>query len=118
MLEDCDRRALKVTLRICKLSEKSEIKNLLVSDVDIKFNRDMSENLLVKTQGLMNLLSCDIPREYALPIVNLFSDSNAVVKSMNEKFGEQTPSQNNDTQITNKQNNDIVKVNQLENQEQ
>lgn len=118
MLEDCDRRALKVTLRICKLSEKSEIKNLLVSDVDIKFNRDMSENLLVKTQGLMNLLSCDIPREYALPIVNLFSDSNAVVKSMNEKFGEQTPSQNNNTQITNKQNNDIVKVNQLENQEQ
>lgn len=118
MLEDCDRRALKVTLKICKLSANSDIKNLLVSDVDIKFNRDMSENLLVKTQGLMNLLSCDIPREYALPIVNLFSDSNAVVKSMNEKFGEQTPNNQSKDEEVNIQNNKITKVNQVENQEQ
>lgn len=104
MLYDCDYKALKTILKICKLSSKSKIKNLMASEVDIKFNRDMSENLLVKTQGLMNLLSCDIPREYALPIVNLFSDSTAVVKSMQEKFGEQVSQQGA------KQNNDFGNI--------
>lgn len=127
MLWDCDYKSLKVILKICKLTDKSEIKELKASDVDIKFNRDMSENLLVKTQGLMNLLSCDIPREYAIPIVNLFSDSTAVVKKMDERFGEQVSQQNskkgfenNNTSNINDiqaQNNNIKQIEETDNQD-
>ena len=90
MITMCDYKSLKKILKICKETASSGISTLKVSDIDIKLQRDMSDNLLVKTQGLLNLLSADIPREYALPIVNLFSDSNAVVKMMQDKFGDQT----------------------------
>lgn len=93
MLSMCDYQVLKKILKICKEASESGIKNLKASDIDIKFQRDVSDNLLVKTQGLMNLLAADIPREYALPIVNLFSDSNAVVKKMQEMFGDQVSQQ-------------------------
>ena len=83
----------------------------------------MSDNLLVKTQGLLNLLSADIPREYALPIINLFSDSNAVVKAMQDKFGDQATQQNagnkNNTNINDKTNNQNNKLNNvIENENQ
>lgn len=90
MLAMCDYQVLKKILRVCRETADTKIKDLRASDIDIKFQRDMSDNLLVKTQGLLNLLSADIPREYALPIVNLFSDSNAVVNKMQEMFGDQT----------------------------
>ena len=79
----------------------------------------MSDNLLVKTQGLLNLLSADIPREYALPIVNLFSDSNAVVKMMQDKFGDQVSQQKagtkepDTTNIDDKAKNQANKLNNL-----
>ena len=115
MITMCDYQTLKKILKICKETANSGISTLKASDIDIKLQRDMSDNLLVKTQGLLNLLSADIPREYALPIVNLFSDSNAVVKMMQDKFGDQKSQQNgnNDkdtTNINNKtdnQNNDL-----------
>lgn len=127
-IKSCDFKAMKTLIKICKAREKSGIKELKAKDVDNKLNRDMSENLLVKTQGLMNLLACDIPREYAIPIVNLFSDSTAVVNAMQSKFGDQVSQQNaqktsldtnSNTQNINKsqkQNNDITRIEQKENQ--
>ena len=125
MITMCDYKSLKKILKICKESPASGISTLKASDIDIKLQRDMSDNLLVKTQGLLNLLSADIPREYALPIVNLFSDSNAVVKMMQDKFGDQASQQgaiNTDFNTTNiddtanNQNNEINNV--LENANQ
>ena len=115
MFKTCDFNSLKVLLKICKTSEKSEIKTLKATEVDSKMNRDMSDNLLVKTQGLMNLLNAKIPKQYALPIVNLFSDSNAVVQEMEANAEPQTIQ---DTQINNKQNNKITNANQLDMQGQ
>ena len=97
MLAMCDYQVLKKILKVCRETAETKINNLRASDIDIKFQRDMSDNLLVKTQGLLNLLSADIPREYALPIVNLFSDSNAVVNKMQEMFGDQTSQLNPQT---------------------
>lgn len=109
MITMCDYQTLKKILKICKETASSGISTLKASDIDIKLQRDMSDNLLVKTQGLLNLLSADIPREYALPIVNLFSDSNAVVKMMQDKFGDQQSQQNasnkDNTNIDDKTNN-------------
>lgn len=123
MLRMCDRKALKVILKICRNTNNSEIKSLKTSDIDIKFNIDKSENLLVKTQGLMNLLNSNIPKEYAVPVVDLFGDSTAVVSAMNKEQEERDKKaqeiqntvqnypetkQNNAVDNTNAQNNKIT----------
>lgn len=123
----CDLKSLEVALEICKQNTESEIKDLNISEIDNKFQRDMSENLLVKTQGLMNLYSCDIPRNVANSIVNLFGDPNAVTKEQEKLFGEQQSQQgsksnanqggfgNNDTStqdVANEQNNKITETTQ------
>ena len=128
---DCDKQCLKVILKICKNSPDSEIKNLKLIDVEPKFQRDVSDNLLVKTQGLMNLLECKIPKKYALEIPNLFSDVEAVVKDMEteekerqEQFEQNQEGFNNAQNTTktvdkaNEQNNDIKNTEEIENQEQ
>ena len=110
-------------MRICKNTTNSDIKTLNVADIDNKFQREMSENLLVKTQGLMNLYDCDVPREIANSIVNLFSDPNAVTEKQNKLFGEQQSRQSKSTNggdntpiddKINKQNNDLTRTTQTE----
>lgn len=119
----CDLKCLEIMLKICKNIKDSKIKNLNVSDIDNKFQREMSENLLVKTQGLMNLYDCDVPREIANSIVNLFSDPNAVTELQNKLFGEQQSRQNksangeNNTPTDdkiNEQNNNLTRTTQTE----
>ena len=94
MFARCDFNSLKVIIKVCQSVEGSGIKKLKPSDIDSKFQRDMSDNLLVKTQGLMNLYSCDIPREYANAIVNLFGDPHAVTQLQEKLFGAQQSQQN------------------------
>lgn len=120
----CDLKSLEVILKVCKQNKSSGIKTLEVSQIDNKFQRDMSENLLVKTQGLMNLYSCDIPRNVANSIVNLFGDPNAVTKEQERLFGEQQSQQGAKTGNSfgednasqeneiKKQNNDLTKATQ------
>lgn len=119
MFKMCDFNSLKVLLKICKADDKSKIKVLKASEIDSKMNRDMSDNLLVKTQGLMNLLTAKVPKEYAIPIINLFSDSNAVVKAMDkqEEENKEEESKNPNTN-TLEQDNNITNANQLDLQEQ
>ena len=89
MFDMCDRKCLKTILAICSNSSKSEIKELKASEIESKFSRDTSDNLLVKTQGLLNLYSCDIPREIANTVVNLFNDPNEVSRQQETLFGKQ-----------------------------
>lgn len=118
----CDFNSLKVILKICKNVKKSGIKTLKASDIDSKFQRDMSDNLLVKTQALMNLYECDIPREIANSIINLFGDSHSVSAMQETLFGKQQSRQgsnlnsgneeqnpNNDNKNINFENNDKTK---------
>ena len=121
---DCDKQSVKVMLKICKSSPKSSIKELKIIDLNIKFQRDFSDNLLVKTQGLQNLLTAKIPKKYALQIPNLFSDVEAVVKDMeeeektNEKKQQEMFSKTSSNENPEEQNNNIVKTQELQNQEQ
>ena len=107
MFDMCDRKCLKNILAICKTSSVSEIKELKASEIESKFSRDTTDNLLVKTQGLLNLYSCDIPREVANTVVNLFNDPNAVTREQEKLFGKQTATNNankgnvNETETTN-----------------
>ena len=76
----CDRNSMKVILKILRNASDSEIKTLKVSDIDFKFSRDLSDNLLVKTQALDNLMNANIPPEVANAVIGLFSDPNAVTR--------------------------------------
>ena len=127
----CDLKSLKVLLKICRDTEGSGISKLKVSQVDVRFQRDMSDNLLVKTQGLMNLYSCDIPRKFANSIVNLFGDPSAVTKEQEALFGPQVSQLNakkenvdgkdnttNDKDKAKNQINQLVNADELDNQGQ
>jgi len=81
-----ERQFLKLILRICKY--KSSLKNLKISDIDIKFTRNKSDNLLVKTQGLMNMKQAQVPPDVAFSICGLFSDPNDVYAKGVKYFGE------------------------------
>ena len=126
-----DKNSLKTILKICKRNPASKIKNLRVSDVVIKLSRDLSENLLTKTQALMNLATANIPPEIRNQVINLFSDPVAVTK-LQEKYeeekrkilqemanngnGNDNPQSNNNENKVNEQNNKIKKTNENENQ--
>lgn len=81
-----ERQFLKLILEICKY--KNTLKNLKISDIDIKFTRNKSDNLLVKTQGLMNMKQAQVPPEVAFTICGLFSDPNDVYIKGKKYFGE------------------------------
>jgi SPP1 family phage portal protein len=85
----CDMEMLRGVIKCCKLSPTSDIKTINVSDIEPKFNRDMSDNLLTKTQALLNLYSADIPRNFANAIVGLFGDANAITTAQERLFGKQ-----------------------------
>ena len=85
-----DSKKLKVILEVCKANNTSGIKTLKVSDIENKLQIDQRDNLLTKTQGLMNLYACDIPREIANSIVNLFNDPHSVSVQQEQLFGKQT----------------------------
>ena len=69
---------LKVVLKICSLTETSDIASLRISDIDIKFSRNRTDSLLVKTQGLMNQLQAGIHPLIAITHCGLYSDPQSV----------------------------------------
>lgn len=118
MFEQCDLQSMRTILKICK-EQNSDIKSLKVSEIDVKFQRNMNENLLVKTQALMNLLESKIPRKYANAIIGLFPDPNAVTEEQNKIFGKENEIQptilQNGQKTTNIDNNSNEKFTNINN---
>lgn len=78
-----EREFLKVVLRIEKDSN-SDIKDLKISNIDIKIPRDKSDNMLTKAQTLLDLLQAGVHPEIAFQVVGLFGDPHEVFeKSLN-----------------------------------
>jgi SPP1 family phage portal protein len=86
--KESERKALKLILDICKADKSSEIKELNASDVEPKFNRSKRDNLLVKTQGLMNLMAAQVDPQTAFEIIGLFSDSQEAYRKSLDYYGE------------------------------
>lgn len=92
-----ERKTLKLVINICKFKtkgKKEKIETLKLSDIDIKFTRNKSDNLLVKTQGLMNMQSAQVPPEVAFVTCGLFSDPNDVYQKGKAYYGENFWKQN------------------------
>jgi SPP1 family phage portal protein len=71
-----EREFISLALKICKNTKVTpkELANLTLSDIDIHFTRRQSDNLLVKTQGLMNMLQAGVHPRHAFKICGLFND--------------------------------------------
>lgn len=72
-------RQLKYMFQICRYSN-NYINEIYPSDVEIKYNINMSNNLQVKTQALLNLRTMEVPCEVALNMVGLTNDSHGVAQ--------------------------------------
>ena len=82
------REELKIILDICKRSVASGIENLEIKDVDIKFTRNKTDNMLVKAQSLLNLKNAQIAPDIAMTVCGLFSDPNETYYKSKEYYGE------------------------------
>ena len=116
----CDRNSLKVLLKICKKTTDAKINDLVASDIDIRFNRDMNDNLLVKTQALNNLMTANIPPEVANSVIGLFSDPVSVSKLQRQYMEEreQVQQQLDAVKQNQEQNNKIEDTEESDNQGQ
>jgi len=80
-----ERQFLKLILNIC--SHQSKLGDLKLKDIEIKFTRNKSDNLLTKTQGLMNMMSAQVSPDVAFATCGLFSDPNDVFDKSIQYFG-------------------------------
>lgn len=71
MFKRAEKKFLKIVLKIVKDSTDVDID---LSDIDVKFTRNKTDNLLTKTQGMQNMLEAGIHPEIAIANSNLFSD--------------------------------------------
>ena len=88
MFKDGEFQILEIALSICKKNPNCDIKDLEPEEVEAKFERNKSDNLLVKTQSLVNLMNAQVSPKSAFSSIGLFSDPNAVVEESQNFFGD------------------------------
>ncbi len=84
---ESEREMLKVVLRIAGLMDSGEVARLKLSDIDVKFSRNRTDSLLVKTQGLMNQLQAGIHPLVAITHCGLYSDPQSVYNDSKPYMG-------------------------------
>lgn len=83
-----EKQLIRRALRICKQKTNTGISTLESSDIDIKFTRNKSDNMLVKAETLQLLKACQVAPEIAFEASQLFSDSSDSVKQSQAFFGD------------------------------
>ncbi len=83
---DSEREMLKVVLKIISFVS-SDVADLKLSDIDVKFSRNRTDSLLVKTQGLMNQLQAGIHPLVAIKNCGLYSDPQSVYNDSKPYLG-------------------------------
>lgn len=78
IFSESEREMLALILKICAMTETNEVANLKLSDIDIKFSRNRTDSLLVKTQALANQLQAGVHPLVAITTCGLYSDPQGV----------------------------------------
>ena len=84
LLEKYERELLRDIIWICKNTLNCPINEINVSDVAIKFNMNMSNNLLIKAESLKMLDDIKFPEKTALTICGITKDVDGVGKAWKE----------------------------------
>ena len=69
-----DYEQLKLILQLCKDVPNCPLDKLNASEIDIKYRINQNDNFLVKTQGIQNLYSVNMPLDEIVKVSGLFSD--------------------------------------------
>lgn len=85
-----ERKMLNNVLWICKQTDRCPIKDLFASDIAVKYNINMSNNLLVKSESLKMLNDINFPEKQALNIVGITNDIDGVGDAWVKRKQEQT----------------------------
>ena len=78
MFTASEKELLEIVLKIIKTIVPGSLATLRLSDIDIKFSRNKTDSLLVKTQGLLNQLQAGIHPLVAITHCGLYSDPQSV----------------------------------------
>lgn len=102
MFKKSEKQFLRIVLRILRDSSNvpAGLKNLSLKDIDVKMNRNRTDNALVKTQSLLNQLQAGVSPRIALATCGLYSDPEAVYQESKDfmekwKVLRQTEANNN-----------------------
>lgn len=82
-----EKELLEIVLKILRATVPDSQLNLKLSDIDVKFSRNKTDSLLVKTQGLMNQLQAGIHPLVAITHCGLYSDPQSVWNSSRPYMG-------------------------------
>ena len=82
-----ERELLRKILYVCK--EVNTLNEIFVSDIDIKYSINMSNNILTKTQALQNLYAMHMPYEDSLNITGVTNDSHGLAEKWAKNDEEQ-----------------------------
>ena len=107
---ESQKQILDIAIRICKniSNVPLEVKNDKLTEIDIKYTRNRSENLLIKTQALTNMLNSGVAPILAFKLCGLFSDPQKAYELSKEyltKFYEKGNKQQNEQKVDTKANN-------------
>lgn len=80
ILVQSEYKQLRLMFEICRFADNNKLDKIYPSQIEIKYNINMSNNLLVKSQALQTLRSIEMPCETALNMVNITGDSYGVAK--------------------------------------
>ena len=72
MITESERELLAIILYICRNTPECKINELYPSDIEVKFSRSKSDNMLVKSQVILNLQAAQIPEEIIAQVCELF----------------------------------------------
>lgn len=95
---DYDQLAL--ILLICKQYPNCPLNELYPSQIDIKYRINQNDNLLVKTQGIMNLYSVHMPLDEIVKVSGLFGDVTTVTKKWEDRIKEVNEQNTKTSEIT------------------
>jgi hypothetical protein len=93
-MQEADRAILKRFIDIAKLNPANKLNEVSPNQVDIKYNINMTDNLMSKTQGIQNLVDVNMPFEDILRAVPLFGD----VKTVASRWAENVERLKNEQQ--------------------
>ena len=84
-----DTELLEKIMWICKNTPNNKMDNLAVSEIEIKYSLNLTDNILTKTQSFVNLMGVGVPPSISLRLCRLSNDPEAEGKIIEENIARQ-----------------------------
>lgn len=114
-LEASEYQWVKTYITECKNSTNNKIDNIYPSEIEIKYNINLSDNALVKTQAISNLYNCNMPKDLILTAVPILSDKFTSSKAWEEYDNLKKEVNNKENINKSKENVTMNDINDLQN---